>query len=61
LSSNAEVDSFGVLLCVVLALVVKLAYRHAGFALQPHGPVGSRDHMAGTALDGVMLGLVACS
>ncbi|ACZ87524.1 IS5 family transposase [Streptosporangium roseum] len=35
--------------------------RHAGFALQPHGPVWSRDHVAGKGLDGMMIGLVACS
>jgi hypothetical protein len=35
--------------------------RHAGFALQPHGPVWSRDRVAGKGLDGMMLGLVACS
>ncbi|WP_446219309.1 hypothetical protein [Micromonospora sp. IBHARD004] len=35
--------------------------RHAGFALQPHGPVWSRDHVAGKGLDGMMLGLVASS
>jgi hypothetical protein len=27
----------------------------------PHGPVWSRDHVAGKGLDGMMLGLVACS
>lgn len=35
--------------------------RHAGIALQPHGPLRSRDHGAGKGLDGMMLGLVACS
>jgi hypothetical protein len=28
---------------------------------QPYGPVWSRDHVAGKGLDGMMLGLVACS
>ncbi len=31
--------------------------RHAGFAVQPHGPVWSPDHVAGKGLDGRMLGL----